>query len=260
MIDRSGAYWKKAFSISCALHLAAFAAVGAAATERVTNRPTEHFIAIELSAPEAGKAAPAPSLAEDSAFGADFASPPQARATTDRAEKIATERDKDKDKDMPLDGGLEKGANRAQSANVLPQSADGEKNSLMGAESSGLGGETSSTGGAQGGAPGGQVSGARHAGGANRAAEIERFVAAVETQNKRNYPYMALKRNLTGRAVAHVELDAAGNLVSVYIGVSSGIELLDAAAVKAVRAACPFRHGLGTGLAMDVPVSYTLGG
>lgn len=256
MIDRGGAYWKKAFSISCALHLAVFAAVGAAATERVTNRSTEHFIAIELSAPEAGKAAPAPSLAEHSAFGADFASHPQARATTDRAEKIATERDKD----MPLDGGLEKGANRAQPTNVLPQSADGEKNSLTGAESSGLGGETSSTGRAQGSAPGGQVSGARRAGGANRAAEIERFVAAVETQNKRNYPYMALKRNLTGRAVAHVELDAAGNLVSVYIGVSSGIELLDAAAVKAVRAACPFRHGLGTGLAMDVPVSYTLGG
>lgn len=89
-------------------------------------------------------------------------------------------------------------------------------------------------------------------------AAVNGFAARVEAHKK--YPYMALKRNLEGRPVVYVELDAGGELAALSLSASSGVDSLDKAALEAVRSACPYRHGLGARLAMEVPVQYRLSG
>ncbi|MDR3348515.1 MAG: energy transducer TonB [Acidaminococcales bacterium] len=121
------------------------------------------------------------------------------------------------------------------------------------------GGETSSgAGGGAGTAAGtGKKDGAGTAGGSKLAETIERFVRRVE-RNKGAYPYMALKQNKTGVAHIYVKLNADGSLAEQYVAASSGEKSLDEGALKAVRKACPFPHGLPGGLAMTVPVRWTL--
>lgn len=89
-----------------------------------------------------------------------------------------------------------------------------------------------------------------------RAAAVEVFLTRVEQRKK--YPYIAMKRHLEGRPVIHVELDAAGNLVSLFVNSSSGADSLDQAALEAVQKACPYAHQLGVELVMDIPVRYEL--
>jgi protein TonB len=86
---------------------------------------------------------------------------------------------------------------------------------------------------------------------------IEKFVRRVE-RNKGAYPYMALKQSKTGVAHIYVKLDADGFLTAQYVAASSGEKSLDDGALKAVRKACPFPHGLPGGLAMTVPVRWAL--
>lgn len=92
----------------------------------------------------------------------------------------------------------------------------------------------------------------------DRLTAVERFLLRVE--DHKDYPYMAMKRNLEGRSVIAVELAADGSLNAAELLVSSGVASLDKAALKAIQNACPFVHGLGEPLAMNVPVSYKLGG
>ncbi len=90
---------------------------------------------------------------------------------------------------------------------------------------------------------------------ADKRAAADRFARSVEANKK--YPYMAVRRNVQGTVVVNVVLDAAGNLSSVSVG--SGVDgTIDNAAIAAVRAACPFQHGLNERLSMEVPVRFYL--
>ena len=90
---------------------------------------------------------------------------------------------------------------------------------------------------------------------ADKRAAADRFARRVEANKK--YPYMAVRRNVQGTVIVNVVLDAAGNLSSVSVG--SGVDgTIDNAAITAVRAACPFQHGLNERLSMEVPVRFNL--
>lgn len=69
---------------------------------------------------------------------------------------------------------------------------------------------------------------------------------------------MARKRNQTGIVAMSVKLDAAGNLLSAGVTGSSGFPLLDKAAAALVRKSCPFRHGTGRMIDINISVNYDL--
>ena len=83
-----------------------------------------------------------------------------------------------------------------------------------------------------------------------------RFAARVEANKE--YPYMAVKRGQSGVVSVTVTLSAEGALESSYISASSGVSVLDNAALQAVRNSCPFRHGAGRSLTLTVPIHFDL--
>ena len=91
------------------------------------------------------------------------------------------------------------------------------------------------------------------AGGNNERAS--RFAQAVE--NHKSYPYAAVRLNQQGTVIINVTIDANGNLISAGV-VSSVNGNLDKAALNAVYSACPFSHGLGESISMNVPVNFYL--
>lgn len=74
------------------------------------------------------------------------------------------------------------------------------------------------------------------------------FANAVDANKQ--YPYMAVKRNIQGTVIIKVALDARGNLISVNSG-GEAADILKQAALQAVRAACPFPNASG------LPISFT---
>lgn len=83
-----------------------------------------------------------------------------------------------------------------------------------------------------------------------------RFAARVESNKE--YPYMAVRREQTGVVRITVTLSAAGDLANVYVSGSSGVSLLDDAAIQAVRQSCPFSHGAGQSITLTVPIHFEL--
>ena len=83
-----------------------------------------------------------------------------------------------------------------------------------------------------------------------------RFAARVEANKE--YPYMAVKRGQSGVVSVTVTLSAEGALESSYISASSGVSVLDNAALQAVRNSCPFSHGAGRSLTLTVPIHFDL--
>lgn len=83
-----------------------------------------------------------------------------------------------------------------------------------------------------------------------------RFAARVEANKE--YPYMAVKRGQSGVVSVTATLSAAGNLESSFVTASSGVSVLDSAALQAVRNACPFNHGAGKSITMTVPIHFSL--
>lgn len=88
------------------------------------------------------------------------------------------------------------------------------------------------------------------------ASVASRFAARVEANKE--YPYMAVKRGLSGVVSVTVTLSAEGALENSYISASSGVSVLDNAALQAVRDACPFSHGAGRSLTLTVPLHFDL--
>lgn len=74
------------------------------------------------------------------------------------------------------------------------------------------------------------------------------FANAVDANKQ--YPYMAVKRNIEGTVTVAVTLDADGNLVSANT-VGSAARMLEQAALQAIRAVCPYPN------ALKAPVSFT---
>ncbi len=83
-----------------------------------------------------------------------------------------------------------------------------------------------------------------------------RFAARVEANKE--YPYMAVNRGQSGVVSVTVTLSAEGALESSYISASSGVSVLDNAALQAVRNSCPFGHGAGRSLTLTVPIHFDL--
>jgi protein TonB len=88
------------------------------------------------------------------------------------------------------------------------------------------------------------------------ASVASRFAARVEANKE--YPYMAVKRGQSGVVSVTVTLSAEGVLESSYISASSGVSVLDNAALQAVRNSCPFGHGAGRSLTLTVPIHFDL--
>ncbi|HMM21810.1 MAG TPA: energy transducer TonB [Selenomonadales bacterium] len=78
--------------------------------------------------------------------------------------------------------------------------------------------------------------------------DFDGFANAVDAHKQ--YPYMAVKRNLQGTVTVAVTLDANGNLVSAST-VGSAASMLEQAALQAIRAVCPYPN------ALRAPVSFT---
>ena len=83
-----------------------------------------------------------------------------------------------------------------------------------------------------------------------------RFAARVEANKE--YPYMAVRRGLTGVVSVTATLSADGSLERAYISGSSGESLLDNAALAAVRSSCPFTHGASRSITLTVPLHFNL--
>lgn len=82
-----------------------------------------------------------------------------------------------------------------------------------------------------------------------------RFARSVEAHKV--YPYAAVRLNQEGTVTVSVTIDASGNLISA--NVISGVNgNLDKAALNAINKACPFPHGLGESITMQVPVKFYL--
>ena len=75
--------------------------------------------------------------------------------------------------------------------------------------------------------------------------------------NDKSYPYAAGRLNQQGTVIINVTIDASGNLISAGV-ISSVNGNLDKAALNAVYNACPFSHGLGESISMNVPVNFYL--
>lgn len=83
-----------------------------------------------------------------------------------------------------------------------------------------------------------------------------RFAAQVEANKE--YPYMAVRRGLTGMVKVTATLAADGSLENAYVSASSGESLLDNAALAAVRNACPFPHGAANSITLTIPLQFNL--
>ncbi|HWR05995.1 MAG TPA: energy transducer TonB [Sporomusa sp.] len=86
------------------------------------------------------------------------------------------------------------------------------------------------------------------AGTGSGAFDFNGFANAVDANKQ--YPYMAVKRNIQGTVTVAVKLDADGNLVSAST-VGSAARMLEQAALQAISAVCPYPN------ALKAPVSFT---
>jgi protein TonB len=66
------------------------------------------------------------------------------------------------------------------------------------------------------------------------------YVARIERIGNLNYPDEARRRNLSGRVMLNVAVRRDGSVESIEVQQSSGIPVLDAAAIQSVRLAEPF--------------------
>ncbi len=72
------------------------------------------------------------------------------------------------------------------------------------------------------------------------AAYLNAWVNKVETIGNQNYPDEARRKNLSGRLMLEVKLDAWGKVLSVHVRQSSGQRVLDEAAENIVRMGEPY--------------------
>lgn len=93
-------------------------------------------------------------------------------------------------------------------------------------------------------------------GGESEGDAIGRFLARVES--RKEYPYMAMRRNLTGTVTVQVTIGVDGSLYGAEVVSSSGAKMLDEAGLKAVKNSCPFPHDVGRTICMNIPISFYL--
>jgi protein TonB len=74
------------------------------------------------------------------------------------------------------------------------------------------------------------------------AAYLNAWVNKVETIGNQNYPDEARRKNLNGRLMLEVQLDAWGKVLAIKVNRSSGYPILDTAAENIVRLGAPYAH------------------
>ncbi|TCS79603.1 energy transducer TonB [Pectinatus cerevisiiphilus] len=95
------------------------------------------------------------------------------------------------------------------------------------------------------------------AGGANGGSPFDLDGFADRVEASKEYPYMAVKRQLEGTVTMAVQLDANGQLVSLSV-ISSGGGILDKAALQAVRSACPYPNASGKSVSFTQALVFNL--
>lgn len=247
-----GSLWKKGFSFSIAFHVMLASVFGLFLAYGYVEPPpkNETFFEVVIDEPEGGSGQP------EESSGSEGVNNQQLFTLPNVMQQSAVDKDDvvDQPKEHKLSNQNTKpNSNNSKSTNTQRNSGktSNSSNSTGGSSSAennskGSGGEGGSNGIGKGGASD-----------SDKAAAIERFVRMVEN-NKGSYPYMALKQNKQGVTYVYVKLDALGSVVSHYVATSSGDKGLDDASLKAVKKSCPFSHGLGEELTMNVPVRWTI--
>lgn len=82
------------------------------------------------------------------------------------------------------------------------------------------------------------------------------FRARIDSHKQ--YPPMAVKRHLQGNVTIQTTLDGNGNCLGVAVVGSSGQPMLDSAAVRAARAACPFHNATKKTITVTTTVRFEL--
>jgi protein TonB len=72
------------------------------------------------------------------------------------------------------------------------------------------------------------------------------------------YPQAARRRNIEGEVVVFLQLNQGGELVELKVMRSSGSTILDKAALSLIEKVIPYEHGLEGGLAVEIPIRYSL--
>nr|WP_092072346.1 TonB family protein [Dendrosporobacter quercicolus]NSL48575.1 energy transducer TonB [Dendrosporobacter quercicolus DSM 1736]SDM40542.1 outer membrane transport energization protein TonB [Dendrosporobacter quercicolus] len=237
--------WKKAFSVSCMVHLLAILLL-AVMLENIDHRQLpEEFIAIELT--ETGsRAAVAGRPAQDSgAVPERSVSPPAvspSRIAAREARPVAGP------KAGPEPAGVEPALAAATSAGLAGGEGEAQGRAIgeTALPSSGSGSQAAVTG----------KPGVRSAGSQEISGIVNAFLQAIE--KRKDYPYIARRRGQEGTVTVAVRLTAAGELAGARVLHSSGVAALDEAALALVRRVCPFPHHAGRAIAMNIPIAYQL--
>lgn len=261
-IRRAGSAFRRLFarpfSLSCLLHAAAFAALGFAfASSRAAVPPEKPPPVVEmaletptLDAPEvSGEAA-----GEGNAPGAaGTAAVPAAAIPAVGAPRPSS---------MTVAGAPVSTAGVSATATSAPVTAPAAGDARTGGAPTAARGGDAGAAAQSGGAGGASLAGESAAGTAPQAPTesagdiAARFAARVEANKV--YPYSAVQRGQTGDVLVRVMLAADGGLLSAEVAVSSGVRSLDESALQAARRSCPFPHGAGHTITLEVGVVYHL--
>lgn len=72
------------------------------------------------------------------------------------------------------------------------------------------------------------------------AAYVDSWVKKIERVGNINFPGEAIRKNVSGKLILNATLNHDGHVVDIQIGVSSGFNVLDQAALRIVRLASPY--------------------
>jgi len=88
-----------------------------------------------------------------------------------------------------------------------------------------------------------------------------RAISGLASNRKPDYPAEARRRGIQGNVLLHVDVTAAGAALRVNVATSSGHDMLDDAALRAVqqwRFSPAMQGGVAVAGAVDVPVHFRL--
>lgn len=264
--------WKKSFSISFVFHFIVVITIGAmvAGFHQEIQRPKEELITVNLAdTPE--QIAKAQEKSSFNSFSKDIENIFKHNSDNDNQntrnenkdiKQINNVENKQIEKDeISAENGILPASNNI--TNTISEDDTQAISGGIGQEDGEdfSGSENKNSGSGSGGTAEGMAGGdnERASGRANvtedRYSVASRFAQAVE--NHKSYPYAAVRLNQQGTVIINVTIDASGNLISAGV-VSSVNGNLDKAALNAVYNACPFSHGLGESISMNVPVNFYL--
>lgn len=266
--------WKKSFLISFVFHFIVVITIGAmvAGFHQEIQRPKEELITVNLAdTPE--QIAKAQEKSSFNSFSRDIENIFKHNSDNDNQNIENKNNEVNENKDIKQINNveneqIEKDEISAEdgilpaSSNMTNTISEDDTQAISGGIGQGdSGSENKNSGSGSGGTAEGMASSdnGKASGRANvtedRYSVASRFAQAVE--NHKSYPYAAVRLNQQGTVIINVTIDASGNLISAGV-VSSVNGNLDKAALNAVYSACPFSHGLGESISMNVPVNFYL--